>query len=104
MGVYNVHGGHNRIVPGAGHYLDEVTEDRKITAGVIALLQASGHTAYNCTDDVGKTVGANLANIVAKCNAAYCRSGYFHSPECGEGRSGRRKDKRCGSVRIQYQL
>lgn len=68
MGVYNVHGGHNRIVPGAGHYLDEVTEDRKITAGVIALLQASGHTAYNCTDYVGKTVGANLANIVAKCN------------------------------------
>ena len=68
MGVYNVHGGHNRIVPGAGHYLDEVTEDRKITAGVIALLQAYGHTAYNCTDDVGKTVGANLANIVAKCN------------------------------------
>lgn len=69
MGTYNVHGGHNRIVPGAGHYLDEVTEDRRITAGVIALLQASGHTAYNCTDDVGKTVGANLANIVAKCNA-----------------------------------
>lgn len=68
MGVYNVHGGHNRIVPGAGHYLDEVTEDRRITAGVITLLQASGHTAYNCTDDVGKTVGSNLANIVAKCN------------------------------------
>lgn len=68
MGVYNVHGGHNRIVPGASYYLDEVTEDRRITAGVIALLQASGHTAYNCTDDVGKTVGANLANIVAKCN------------------------------------
>lgn len=35
---------------------------------MIAVLQASGHTAYNCTDDVGKTVGANLANIVAKCN------------------------------------
>lgn len=68
MGVYNVHGGHNRIVPGAGYYLDEVTEDRKITAGVIALLQASGHTVYNCTDDAGKTVGSNLANIVAKCN------------------------------------
>ena len=35
MAVYNVHGGHNRIVPGASSYLDEVTEDRKITAGVI---------------------------------------------------------------------
>ena len=68
MGAYNVHGGHNRIVPGASHYMDEVTEDRRITAGVIALLKANGHTAYNCTDDTGKTVGANLANIVAKCN------------------------------------
>ena len=35
MGTYNVHGGHNRIVPGAGHYLDEVTEDRRITAGLL---------------------------------------------------------------------
>lgn len=68
MGTYNVHGGHNRIVPGASHYLDEVTEDRRITAGVISMLRSSGHTAYDCTDDAGKTVGANLANIVAKCN------------------------------------
>ena len=68
MGTYNVHGGHNRIVPGASHYLDEVTEDRRITAGVISMLRSSGHTAYDCTDDTGKTVGANLANIVAKCN------------------------------------
>lgn len=69
MAVYNVHGGHNRIVPGASSYLDEVTEDRKITAGVISLLRSAGHTVYDCTDDAGRTVGANLANIVAKCNA-----------------------------------
>lgn len=69
MAVYNIHGGHNKIVPGAGSYLDEVTEDRKITAGVIALLRAQGHTVYDCTDDAGRTAGANLANIVAKCNA-----------------------------------
>ena len=69
MGVYNVHGGHNRIVPGASCYMDEVTEDRKITAGVIALLTSQGHTAYNCTDDSGRTQGQNLANIVAKCNS-----------------------------------
>lgn len=69
MAVYNVHGGHNRIVPGASSYLDEVTEDRKITAGVISLLRSAGHTAYDCTDDAGRTAGANLANIVAKCNA-----------------------------------
>lgn len=69
MGTYNVHGGHNRIVPGASCYMDEVTEDRKITAGVIALLTSQGHTAYNCTDDSGRTQGQNLANIVAKCNS-----------------------------------
>lgn len=69
MGVYNVHGGHNHIVPGASCYMDEVTEDRKITAGVIDLLTSQGHTAYNCTDDSGRTQGQNLANIVAKCNS-----------------------------------
>ena len=35
---------------------------------MISMLRSSGHTAYDCTDDAGKTVGANLANIVAKCN------------------------------------
>lgn len=68
MAIYNVHGGHNSIVPGAASYLSEVVEDRKIKSGIIALLRAEGHTAYDCTDDVGKTQGANLANIVAKCN------------------------------------
>ena len=68
MSTYNVHGGHNKIVPGASSYLNEVTEDRKVAAGVIKLLKAQGHTVYNCTDDVGKTQGANLAHIVAKCN------------------------------------
>lgn len=68
MSTYNVHGGHNKIVPGASSYLNEVTEDRKVAAGVIKILKAQGHTVYDCTDDVGKTQGANLANIVAKCN------------------------------------
>ena len=35
MASYNVHGGHNRIVPGASSYLDEVAEDRKICEEVI---------------------------------------------------------------------
>lgn len=68
MSTYNVHGGHNKIVPGASSYLNEVTEDRKVAAGVIKLLKAQGHTVYDCTDNVGKTQGENLANIVAKCN------------------------------------
>lgn len=65
----NVHGGHNRIVPGASSLIDEVTEDRKVKDGVISKLQALGHTIYDCTDDSGRTQSANLANIVAKCNA-----------------------------------
>lgn len=69
MGVYNVHGGHNFIVPGAKGLLDETTEDRKVTARVISALMAAGHTVYDCTDDSGRTQGQNLANIVAKCNA-----------------------------------
>lgn len=69
MGVYNVHGGHNFIVPGAKGLLDETAEDRKVTARVISALRAAGHTVYDCTDDSGRTQGQNLENIVAKCNA-----------------------------------
>lgn len=69
MAVYNVHGGHNSIVPGAGKYLNEVAEDRKVKDAVITMLRGAGHTVYDCTDDVGRTQGQNLANIVSKCNA-----------------------------------
>ena len=65
----NVHAGHNRTVPGARGLIDEVTEDRKVKDGVIARLQALGHTAYDCTDDAGASQSANLANIVKLCNA-----------------------------------
>lgn len=69
MAKYNVHGGHNKKVPGASEYLDEVTEDRKVKDAVIKYLKAAGHTVYDCTDDAGTTQPKNLANIVAKCNA-----------------------------------
>ena len=69
MAKYNVHGGHNSIVPGAAKYLNEVTEDRKVKNKVIELLRKEGHTVYDCTDDVGKTQSQNLKNIVSKCNA-----------------------------------
>ena len=68
MAKYNVHGGHNSIVPGAASILNEVTEDRRVKNKLISLLKGDGHTVYDCTDDAGKTSGANLANIVAKCN------------------------------------
>lgn len=69
MAKYNVHGGHNKIVPGAAGYLNEVTEDRKVKNAIIKYLKAQGHTVYDCTDDRGKTQSKNLANIVRKCNA-----------------------------------
>ena len=68
MAKYNVHGGHNSIVPGASSILNEVTEDRKVKNKLISLLKSAGYAVYDCTDDSGRTSGANLANIVAKCN------------------------------------
>lgn len=67
--IINVHGGHNARVPGASGLINEVTEDRKVKDLVISKLQALGHTVYDCTDDAGASQSANLANIVAKCNA-----------------------------------
>lgn len=69
MAKYNVHGGHNKIVPGAAGYLNEVTEDRKVKNAIIKYLKAQGHTVYDCTDDSGNTQSKNLSNIVKKCNA-----------------------------------
>lgn len=68
MAIFNVHAGHNRIVPGARGHLDEVQEDRIVKNKLIQLLRAAGHIVYDCTDDVGRTQNANLHNIVTKCN------------------------------------
>lgn len=67
--VFNVHGGHNRIIPGASGCFSEVEEDRKLKDLVITKLKSFGHTVYDCTDDVGTSQSDNLANIVSKCNA-----------------------------------
>lgn len=69
MAIYNVHAGHNFKVPGAGGCFSETSEDRKVKDLVISKLRSLGHTVYDCTDDAGTTVNANLANIVRKCNA-----------------------------------
>lgn len=69
MTIYNVHGGHNLIIPGANGIFSEVTEDRKVKDGVISKLRSLGYTVYDCTDDNGKTQNENLKNIVTKCNA-----------------------------------
>ena len=67
--IFNIHGGHNRIVPGASGCFSEVEEDRKVKDLVIGKLRALGHTVYDCTDEQGTSQNANLANIVAKCNS-----------------------------------
>ena len=98
MGRYNVHGGHNKIVPGAAKFLNEVTEDRKVKSALIELLDDAGHTVYDCTDDVGKTVGANLANIVAKCNKHTVD--YDVSLHLNSGRKDSKGDGKTGGVEI----
>lgn len=69
MATYNVHAGHNWHVTGARGYLDETKEDRIVKDEVIRLLRREGHTAYDCTDEDGRTQADNLRNIVKKCNA-----------------------------------
>lgn len=98
MGKYNIHGGHNKIVPGAAKILNEVTEDRKVKNALIELLDDAGHTVYDCTDDVGKTVGANLANIVAKCNKHTVD--YDVSLHLNSGRKDSKGDGKTGGVEI----
>ena len=69
MAIYNIHAGHNFIVPGANGLIDETTEARKVKDRVVLLIKSKGHTVYDCTDDNGRTQNAILQNIVAKCNA-----------------------------------
>lgn len=69
MSIYNIHAGHNTIVPGANGYFSETTENKNVKNAVISKLQSLGYTVYDCTDDSGKTQNENLKNIVSKCNA-----------------------------------
>ena len=67
--VITVHGGHNANVPGASSLLDEVKEDRIITALVIQKLRVLGFTVYDTTDDMGMTPNAVLRNVVSNSNS-----------------------------------
>ena len=95
---FNVHGGHNSIVPGASGLLDETKEDRKVKNGVISRLKVAGHTVYDCTDDKGRTQGANLANIVAKCNKHTVD--YDISIHLNSGRGDKKGDGKTGGVEV----
>lgn len=67
--VITVHGGHNANVPGASGLIDEVTEDRLVTALVIQKLRELGFTVYDTTDDMGMTPNAVLRNVVSNNNS-----------------------------------
>ncbi len=67
--VITVHGGHNANVPGASGLIDEVTEDRLVTALVIQKLRGLGFTVYDTTDDMGMTPNAVLRNVVSNNNS-----------------------------------
>lgn len=69
MARYNVHAGHNFIVPGASGIFSETEEDRKVKDAVISKLRQLGHTVYDTTDNDGATQSQNLKNIVANCNS-----------------------------------
>ncbi|MGN0034773.1 MAG: N-acetylmuramoyl-L-alanine amidase [Coriobacteriales bacterium] len=47
----NVNGGHSRLTPGAGGYLDEVDCDRAVKDALISELRARGHEVSDSTSD-----------------------------------------------------
>ena len=68
----NVHAGHNpdgKIACGSIGIIRESTEARNVKNEVIRLLQALGHTVYDCTVDNGTSANNVLTNIVKKCNS-----------------------------------
>lgn len=66
---FNVHAGHNNYTAGASSVLEENKEARAVKNELINLLKDNNHTAYDCTDEVGRTAVNNLSNIVQKCNS-----------------------------------
>lgn len=69
MGTYNIHAGHNFMVPGAEGYFSETMEARNIKNRVIALLRSDDNIVYDCTDEKGDTIESNIKNIIDKQNA-----------------------------------
>lgn len=78
MGTKNVHAGHDEQgrgasgacakIDGVGWFYESV-ENRFVKNDLIDFLKKEGETVYDCTVAAAGTQGANLAQIVAKCNA-----------------------------------
>lgn len=70
--IINVHAGHNpegKVACGASGILNESKEDRIVKDKVVAMLNAQGHTVYDCTEDDGNSQNDVLNKIVKKCNS-----------------------------------
>lgn len=52
-----VAGGHSKGAPGASHYIDEYTEDRKVAAALIDELKARGCAVTSCSNEIGNQSG-----------------------------------------------
>ena len=65
-----VNGGHTPASPGAGMYLDEVTEDRRVKDALIGVLRNRCHEVIDCTADDWMEYPQELNTQVARANAS----------------------------------
>jgi N-acetylmuramoyl-L-alanine amidase len=56
--------GHGKFVPGASHYVDEVTECRKVVEATAVYLRENGHEVITFHDDTSTTQSENLDTII----------------------------------------
>ena len=63
--------GHTANGPGSGAsgYLNESRETRVVGRKVMEILRQAGHTVFDCTNDVARSVSENLRNICRSANA-----------------------------------
>ena len=64
-----IRGGHSLDVRGAKGILDEVNEDRIITAATVSRLRSMGHQVLDVTPTYSGTSGVDLSTAVNKANA-----------------------------------
>ena len=68
----NIHAGHNptrKVACGAIGLLDESTENRNVVKELKTILEAEGHTVYDCTCNNGTSVSDVISKIAAKSNS-----------------------------------
>ena len=68
----NIHAGHNpanKVACGAVGLLDESTENRNVVKELKTILEAEGHTVFDCTCNNGTSVSDVINKIAAKSNS-----------------------------------